>query len=347
MTTASNRPPASSPPNRSGATDRAVSKNVQRLGYRRIVQLLVYLIIIPTVLLLSVGILMMTVGNRDVNLILGILTVSFVGVVVVGVILVLVFVRREANLSRLQADFVSKVSHELKTPLTAIRLFSETLRERRNDEATFEQCIKHILEETDRLNAKLDRLLDWGRMESGKKVFELRAESLKNVAEEAVSSLKTQLATARAELESHFEEDLPSVLVDRLAVAEAIGNLLSNAMKYGGTPPKLVLRVFRDHGFACVSVTDDGSGIAHHEQDRIFEKFYRIDDRLSRAREGSGLGLAIVKHVVRAHNGRIDLDSDVGKGSTFTLRFPVRPSIEPPARAKSTSGSPDVPMDNK
>ena len=114
----------------------AATKNRQRLGYRRIVQLLVYLVIIPTGLLLSLGFILMFLGEGSINLLLGILTVTFVAVVVTGVILVLVFVRREANLSELQADFVSKVSHELRTPLTAIRLFAETIERSRTDEAT-------------------------------------------------------------------------------------------------------------------------------------------------------------------------------------------------------------------
>src|SRR5579885_2126189 len=103
------------------------TRNRQRMGYRRIVQLLVYLVIIPAALLLSLGIVLMFLGEYQLNLVMGILVVSFVAWVVTGVILVLVFLRREANLSELQADFVSKVSHELRTPLTAIRLFSETL----------------------------------------------------------------------------------------------------------------------------------------------------------------------------------------------------------------------------
>src|SRR3954447_13861569 len=126
---------------------RVRTKNRQRIGYRRIVQLLVYLVIVPTVLLLGLGIAIMFIGQR-INLVLGIVTVAFVGVVVLGVVLVLVFLRREANLSELQADFVSKVSHELKTPLTAIRLLAETMGRTRNDEATQEKCLSTLVDET-------------------------------------------------------------------------------------------------------------------------------------------------------------------------------------------------------
>ena len=144
------------------------AKNVQRLGYRRIVQLLVYLIIIPTVLLLAIGIILMFLEAR-INLLFGILTVSFVSVVITGIVLVLVFVRREANLSELQADFVSKVSHELRTPLTAIRLFAETIQRPEADDATREKCSTLLVAESERLSKMIERLLDWGRMEAGRK----------------------------------------------------------------------------------------------------------------------------------------------------------------------------------
>lgn len=301
----------------------STGKNLQRLGYRRIVQLLIYLVIIPTVLLLTLGFVLMFLGEGSTNLLLGILTVTFVSVAVTGVILVLVFVRREANLSELQADFVSKVSHELRTPLTAIRLFAETIERSRDDEKTVDQCLDHLLGECERLTGRIERLLDWGRMEAGRRFYRLREQSLTEVMEHAVAGF-TALRTDKVDFESEIEPNLPKILADRDALVDAIVNLLSNAHKYGGTPPVVRLRAFAPAaGGVAISVTDNGSGIARPEHRRIFQKFYRIDDRLSREREGSGLGLAIVKHVVRAHRGRIVLESAPGKGSTFTLVLPT------------------------
>ena len=145
----------------------------------RIVQLLVYLVIVPTVMMLGVGIVLMLRGERY-NLVFGILTVAFVSAVATGVILVIVFVRREANLSALQADFVSKVSHELRTPLTAIRLFAETI-ERSKDEKTRHECTLRLISESERLGGRIDRLLDWGRMEAGRKLYDLREEAVKPI----------------------------------------------------------------------------------------------------------------------------------------------------------------------
>ncbi|WP_394822876.1 sensor histidine kinase [Pendulispora albinea] len=321
----------------------STGKNLQRLGYRRIVQLLIYLVIIPTVLLLTLGFVLMFLGEGSTNLLLGILTVTFVSVAVTGVILVLVFVRREANLSELQADFVSKVSHELRTPLTAIRLFAETIERSRDDEKTVDQCLDHLLGECERLTGRIQRLLDWGRMEAGRRFYDLREQSLSEVMEQAVAGF-TALRTDKVDFASEIEPDLPKILADRDALVDAIVNLLSNAHKYGGTPPVVRLRAFAPAvGGVAISVTDNGPGIARPEHRRIFQKFYRIDDRLSREREGSGLGLAIVKHVVRAHRGRIVLESAPGKGSTFTLVLPTpRVSRRQQLRQRSSSASPSA-----
>jgi two-component system, OmpR family, phosphate regulon sensor histidine kinase PhoR len=296
----------------------------RRLGYKRIVQLLVYLVIIPTVLLLLVGIILLFLGTVF-NVLFGVLTVAFVLVAVTGIVLVLVFLRREANLSELQADFVSKVSHELRTPLTSIRLFVETMERARTDPATMDQCVTALARETQRLTHRIERLLDWGRMEAGRKQYELRPEPVAEVVDDAVKALEP-IRNRHTDVQFSAEIDpaVSTVEVDRAAMLDALINLLSNAVKYGGTPPVVTLRVRpMPPGSVAFEVSDNGEGIPRVEHRRIFEKFYRIDDRLSRQREGSGLGLAIVKHVVRAHRGRIQLDSTKGKGSTFRLIIPV------------------------
>jgi two-component system phosphate regulon sensor histidine kinase PhoR len=312
-----------------------VPKNRQRLGYRRIVQLLVYLVIVPTVLILLVGIVLMFLGNNF-SVLFGLLTVSFVLVVVTGVVLVLVFVRREANLSELQADFVSKVSHELRTPLTSIRLFVETMERARGERSTEDKCLDALGRETDRLTAVIERLLDWGRMEAGGKQFELRGASVAEVVDRAVQAF-APLRDRHPELTftAEVEPELPKVNADVAAMVDAIGNLLSNALKYGGSPPVVRLRARRAAQGVAFEVSDNGEGIPRVEHRRIFDKFYRIDDRLSRQREGSGLGLAIVKHIVRVHRGRIQVDSVKGSGSTFRLLLPAL--VGPVASVSSTA----------
>jgi two-component system phosphate regulon sensor histidine kinase PhoR len=321
VSSTSSRPPHPAPPR---------SKNRQRLGYRRIVQLLVYLVIIPTVLLLLVGIFLLFTGEAKLNVVFGILTVSFVAVSATGVVLVLVFVRREANLSELQADFVSKVSHELRTPLTAIRLFAETIERAKEDEATVAKCLTLLTTETERLTRRIERLLDWGRMEAGRKLYNLHEEAVADIIEEAVEAFPAARLEAGVELETSVAPGLPTVYADRHAMVDAIVNLLSNAHKYGGSPAKIRLSAHRAAKGVAITVTDNGVGIPRTELRRIFDKFYRIDDRLSRRAEGSGLGLAIVKHVVRAHRAKVSVDSVAGEGSTFTI---VIPAATPGARA--------------
>jgi two-component system phosphate regulon sensor histidine kinase PhoR len=300
-----------------------VPRTRKRLGFRRIVMLLVYLVIVPTVLLLLVGIVLMFLGNVF-NVLFGVLTVSFVLVAVTGIVLVLVFLRREANLSELQADFVSKVSHELRTPLTSIRLFVETMARARGDQSVQDRCLEALGLETQRLTRRIERLLDWGRMEAGRKQFELFDESVAAIIEDsgqAFAPLREQ--HPRLVFRTDVAPDLPVVHVDRAALVEAISNLLGNAVKYGGEPPEVTLRGHVTENGVSIEVSDNGEGIPRGEHRRIFDKFYRIDDRLSRERDGSGLGLAIVKHIIRAHRGRVQVISSPGKGSTFRILLPV------------------------
>ncbi len=322
-------------------------KNRQRMGYRRIVQLLVYLVIIPAALLLSLGIVLMCLREYQLNLLMGILIVSFVAWVVTGVILIWVFVRREANLSVLQADFVSKVSHELRTPLTAIRLFAETLERKKQDPATVEACVTALASETEKLSLRIERLLDWGRMEAGRRLYDLRPESVTDIVRGAIDAFAPLRTDSDVDFDCTVEENLPPVLADRGAMIDALVNLLSNAHKYGGTPPKIRIHArAAPKNSVVIEVTDNGAGIPRPEHRRIFEKFYRIDDRLSRTREGSGLGLAIVHHVVRGHSGSVVVDSTPGKGSTFRIVMNAAPAEETAdarVAVRDSAATPDVP----
>ncbi len=299
------------------------SRDLAALGYRRIVILLVALIVVPTALLLTLGTVLLLLGQGSLYLVMGILVLALSGAVVTGGILVWVFVRREANLSRLQSDFVSKVSHELRTPLTSIRLFTETLALRRGDEAAAQQCLTALEQETARLQGLIDRLLDWGRMESGHREFHMRVTDVRSVIESAIAAFEPTTERHRAELDVRLPPATLVIRADRVAIEDALLNLLSNAVKYGGDPPKIELSAERNGRDVHIVVTDNGKGIPVGEHKRIFQKFYRVDDRLSREREGSGLGLAIVKHVMKAHRGHVELDSSSGGGSSFRLVLPA------------------------
>ncbi len=300
-------------------------------GFRRIVYLLIWLVIVPTALLLIMGILMLVFWEEQLNLLFGILSITLVGCLVTGGVLSLVYLRREANLSKLQLDFVSKVSHELRTPLTSIRMFVEMLQadDGRDREETA-MCLDVLQKETIRLSERIERLLDWGRMESGRRVYELKPHASGAIIEAALSAFDATQLGRTHNIELDVEQQV-EVSADREALVDALVNLLSNAVKYGGESPHIVMTAAGDARSLRFSVKDDGTGIPHREHKNIFQKFYRANDLLSRDVEGSGLGLAIVRHVAQGHGGRVEVESAPGEGSTFTIVIP-RTGGEPLAR---------------
>lgn len=298
-------------------------RELTTLGYRRIVTLLVWLVIVPGVMLSAVGVLLLVLGEARINLLLGILVLTFTGTLATGVILVWVFLRRERNLSELQADFVSKVSHELRTPLTSIRMFTETLVLRRGDPVAVDRSIDALNRESERLQRLIDRLLDWGRMESGRRVYSISEHQVSALVADAVAAFEPTRELRNVQVEVSLAPDLPTVACDESALVDALVNLLSNAYKYGGQPAQITISAARVERGVGITVRDNGKGIARNEHKRIFEKFYRVDDLLARQQEGSGLGLAIVEHVMRAHRGKVLVDSAPGKGSAFTLCLPL------------------------
>ncbi len=308
-------------PRRPGARDPA-------RGYRRIAWSLILLVLIPSGLLIALGVILLVRRSPDLNLVLGILMMVFCGLLATGTTLIWVFIAKEQNLSQLQTDFVSKVSHELKTPLTSIRLFVDTLKlKRTQNPAQVDECLDLLARETERLTERIDQLLEWGRMEAGRKTYDLQSDAIDEVVREAISHFAPVQLQGDAALELEVAADLPHALVDRGAFVAAILNLLANAYKYGGRPRKIHVSVSKseDGSLVLVSVKDNGQGIPRLEHKRIFQKFYRRDDRLSRMSEGSGLGLAIVAHVARGHRGKVRVESEVGHGSTFTLELPAVP----------------------
>jgi two-component system phosphate regulon sensor histidine kinase PhoR len=296
-------------------------------GIRRIIELVIWLVIVPTAALLAVGVLMMVFWQARLNILFGILVVTLVGCLTTGAVLALVMLRREAALSKLQLDFVSKVSHELRTPLTSIRMFVEMLRTGRRTEHETELCLDVLEKETSRLSDRIERLLDWGRMEAGRKVFELRTEAVETVVTEAVEAF-AGVTAEDDEIEVTVNPSLPSIRADRGALVDVLLNLMANAHKYSRPPRRIEITASADDRTVRIAVADNGIGIPRAEHRRIFQKFYRVDERLSRERNGSGLGLAIVRHVVKGHGGRIEVDSTPGCGSTFTVILPHGPVVE-------------------
>lgn len=304
------------------------SEGSQR-GFRRIVELLVALVLGPTVVLLVVGILMLVFWQTRLNVVFGILVVTLVACLVTGAVLVLVLLRREAELSQLQMDFISKVSHELRTPLTSIRLFVDTLQEERaRDAAEARLCLEVLARETARLGERIERLLDWGRMEAGRRTYDLGPDTVAAVVAEAVETFAGSTFGSERQVEVDLADALPPIRVDRSALVDALVNLMTNAHKYSPAGRPIWVTATTSGRHVRIAVADDGVGIPRREHRAIFQKFYRIDERISSPVEGSGLGLSIVRHVVEGHRGRIELESEPGSGSTFTVVLPAGPRAE-------------------
>jgi two-component system phosphate regulon sensor histidine kinase PhoR len=260
-------------------------------------------------------------GHRNVV----ILVLAIVGAAAAGW-LTLRTVTGELRLAKRTSDFVSSVTHELKTPLTAIRMFVETLQEGRvSDDSERRECLDVIARETDRLEERIERVLKLARLGAGRPSFDLHPGSLTGVLRQAADTCRARLVgIPGAQLIEEIDEGLGPVNLDRRAMGEAVANLLANAVKY--SPPsrcRLAITGRKNGDEVIVEVRDAGIGIPASEHERIFERFYRVDEPRVREVDGTGLGLALVRKIVEAHGGRIGLTSMVNEGSTFRIHLPV------------------------
>jgi signal transduction histidine kinase len=252
--------------------------------------------------------------------ILGILSLLIVG----GLVLTKHIVSKEMAVAKLKSDFVSNVSHELRTPLALIRLYAETLELGRiTTQDKKEQYYRIIRKESERLTALINNILDFSRIEAGRKEYEFRETDIAELVRNTLDSYRYQVEQQGFQLEEKIEPNLPRVYVDREAIARALVNLVNNALKYSNSDKFLGVRLYQDNSLVKLEVEDHGIGIAHRDQTKIFEKFYRAGDPLVHNTKGSGLGLSLVQHISKAHGGDIEVESTPGRGSRFILSLPL------------------------
>ncbi len=283
--------------------------------------------VVSTVVLSAVGITILVTQRSGWDIASGVLVIIFSLFMLAGMIVGLVALHRSSHERQLQTDFVSKVNHELRTPLASIRLFVDTLELGGMGEEEQRQCLAAISSETSRLTRLIERLLDWGRMESGRRVYELRPERVDTLVAEALAQMETQIRESGVTVRLELCDPVPAVRADRDAMVETLLNLMRNAVKYGGSGGVLIVRVRTEGKRAMVDVQDRGPGVPRAEARRIFDKFYRGSAaRDTRSLAGHGLGLAMARHVVKAHRGSIRLDSPEGEGACFIVELPVIPA---------------------
>ncbi|MDB6027294.1 MAG: Integral rane sensor signal transduction histidine kinase [Verrucomicrobiales bacterium] len=245
----------------------------------------------------------------------GMLVLAAMGVLTLFAVRLL---RRQAALARMKNDLVATVSHELKTPLSSIRVLVDTLlATEKLNEGTAREYLQLIARENERLSRLIQHFLAFSRMERNKQSFHVKPLAVRSIIDAAVEAMPG------GRLELQVPSDLPRVMVDADAVATALINLLDNACKYSEAGQPVILRAEAMNGSVLLSVQDHGIGIAARETKKIFDPFYQVDQRLSRKDGGCGLGLSIVQSIVHAHHGRVSVESQPGRGSTFTISLPA------------------------
>ena len=238
-------------------------------------------------------------------------------------ILVLQDITAVQRIDKMRADFVANASHELKTPITAIRGFAETLIEDDTiDHAIQQRFMRKIHGQSIRLSALVSDLLALSRLESNDEAYNTQVD-LQRVVQRVCANLQAVAQTQKVTLELQTKDGPVTLLGDDNALGQMATNLIDNAIKYTAAKGTVTVALTVTEGLAVLAVKDNGLGIDESDQERIFERFYRVDKARSQSLGGTGLGLAIVKHIVQSHKGRLQLKSKLNQGSTFTITIPL------------------------
>ena len=241
-----------------------------------------------------------------------------------GAVLVLRDVTELKRLEQMRQQFIANVSHELKTPLSSIKAYTETLLGgARNDPDHCERFLGRIDEQASRLHEIIQDMLSLARIEAGQAALELTDVSLVRVVRRCIADYEPQAIAAGIVLDNQITDSDLKVRADEDGVRQILSNLIDNAVKYTPAGGRVALRCQKDSSMAVIEVADTGVGIAPEHHSRVFERFYRVDRARSRELGGTGLGLSIVKHLCLAMAGRVSVSSELHKGSTFEVRLPL------------------------
>jgi len=247
------------------------------------------------------------------------------GILLFGLILTNRTIAHELELSKMKSDFVSTISHEFKSPLSSIRQLAEMLQSGRvPSENRRQEYYDVLVEQSERLTLLIDNVLDFAKIEEGRKKFDFQTLDIGSLLQKILSVIQDQVRHKDFVIRLEIEKPLPAIKADRESMTQAITNLIDNAVKYSGEARNIIVRAFTEENYLIITVKDFGIGIKKEEVDKIFERFYRGGDELTRTVKGSGLGLTLVKQIVEAHHGKVYVKSNPGKGSTFSIRLPLQ-----------------------
>lgn len=259
--------------------------------------------------------------EREIRLLYGLMGALMV-TLFLGLFILYKYISRESELVRLKSEFVDNVSHTLKTPLTRIALLAENVREGWVTEpGQREEFFNKILSETALMNEMVNNMLDFSRIEAGRKQYRFGECRWQEIVQEVIGRYRVYIQKSGFQLEVEIDNQLPPMPLDREAMELVVVNLLQNAVNYSLEEKYISVRLYREEGYAVLEVGDRGMGISREDLPYIFKKFYRAPDNAVKVRQGSGLGLFILKHAVDAHYGEINVQSEKGSGTVFTIRL--------------------------
>jgi len=247
---------------------------------------------------------------------------------ILGVVVILNDITDIRKLENLRRDFVANVSHELKTPITSVKGFTETLLDGAyEDQVTSLHFLNIIKTESDRLLQIVNDLLDLSKIESNKITLDIEIINLRTLTEFLIAALEKQISLQQVEVRMEIADDF-YIAVDKIRFSQILINLLNNAILYTPKGEEIIIGAEVEGKYQRIYVQDKGIGIAKENLGRIFERFYRVDKSRTREKGGTGLGLAIVKHLVEAHKGEITVESEIGKGTVFSIILPKDSRIQ-------------------
>lgn len=249
---------------------------------------------------------------------------SALAVIALSLLVLYLSVVRERRLNRLKSEFVANVTHELKTPLSLIRMFGELLLLGRvEDSAKARRYHEIILRETERLTSLIDNVLNLARIERGKTAYEFSETSITEAVERGVEITRHNLEKQGLKLEYHEHGDLRPVYIDERAITLAVVNLIDNAAKYAVGTHFVGIELAGSDDEIRIDVYDQGVGVPQAQRRRVFERFYRVPSNETRRQRGSGIGLSLVRHIAEGHGGSVKLTSTPGVETRFSIRFPA------------------------